>query len=245
MDDNDKKKRNKHDKSEGEWTVPNRLKAMSMIFTFLIALGSAIGSFVANKNSSQAVQAVEITRVETGFANTNSNYRDYTNSWAPWVFPVSPRTLYIGVQRNVVFERPFVSIPRVTTALGGVDTKPPNGILTLLGYSQPDKITAERLRHTTIVTNAVAITEKGFTLEVAVGLPTEPGEFLVKSLSGRQGGKSEWPFGDRALIQDMLQNRQLADRSGLNISRNELWLLNFYKSVGTIGVSWIAQSREK
>ena len=244
MDDNDKKIGDKQDESADRWTIPNRLQAMSIILTFLIALGSAVGSFVANKNSSQAVQAVETTRVQTGFANTNSNSKDYANSWTPWVFPVTTKTIWIGVQRNVVFERPFANIPRVTAALGGIDTMPAGSTLTLLGYSQPDQITAEWSRHISIVTKVDAITERGFTLHVAVGLPTEPGKFLAKSLLGSQGGKTE-PSGDSALIQDMMRNGQLDNRSGLNITQNELWLLNFYRSVGSIGVSWIAQSREK
>jgi hypothetical protein len=64
---------------------------------------------------------------------------------------------------------------------------------------------------------------------------------LAKILSEGHDGESD----DSPLISDMLHNKQLSDRPGLTVSQNELWLLNFYKSVGAIRVSWIAQSREK
>jgi len=219
------------------WTVKDRLKAMSIICTILVAFGSAISSFVANKNSSQAVQTVEATRVETGDIITNSNSPDYTNAWRPWKYPMTETTLYIGLQRNVVFARPFRHIPHVSTALCVIDTKPPGEILTKLGYPHPDEITAERLRDIHIVTSADGVSENGFTLEVAIGLPTQPGEFLARILSETHD--------DEALIKEWLVHGQLSDRPGLTVSQNEQWLLNFYKSVGSIRVSWIAQSREK
>jgi hypothetical protein len=241
MGDSDNKMRSKHQRSGTGWTVGDRIKVMSMIGTVLVAVLSAIGSFVANKNSSQAVQTVEITRVETGDVITNSNYRDYTNPWVPWKYPMTTKTLYVGLQRNVVFARPFANIPHVSTALCVIDTKPPGEILTKLGYPQPDKTIADRLRDIHIVTSADGISENGFTLEVGIGLPIGPGEFLAKILSEGHDGESD----DSPLISDMLHNKQLSDRPGLTVSQNELWLLNFYKSVGAIRVSWIAQSREK
>jgi hypothetical protein len=236
----------KTNEPKDQWTVGDRLQAISIIGGLLISLVSLCLSVMANKSSSQAARAVDIARVETGDATTNSNDGDYSNPWTPWFGAFSQRTSFIGLQRKVTFVRPFTSVPDVTTALEGFDTKPPSNILTALAYPATDKITAERLRHISIITAADNKTTAGFMLQVAIGLPPKPEEFMTKAFSGRLADDSEG-LSDDALILLMLQDRQLSDRTEgkRTLSQNELWMVNFYKAIGSISVSWVAQSREK
>ncbi len=194
---------------------------------------SVLVSLAAHRSSTDTAQAVENERVEIGVAGTNSNEPNYSNGWEPWEAPVSPATVYLGVQRMVLFKKRFSTIPRVSTALSIIDTKSVGQILKDLGYRLPND--ASRLEEINLVAWPSGVTEEGFTLQVGVGVPTAPGVFLLKKLQTSQPQDE--------FVAEMLRFHQLSDRSGLGLTDNERWMTNFYKYVGSLDISWVAQGR--
>jgi hypothetical protein len=73
-------------------------------------------------------------------------------------------------------------------------------------------------------------TEKDFVLEVGIGLPTDAANSLSNFLLRN-------PL-SAPVVDNMREYRQLKDETP---DTDERWMANFYRSVGTFGVSWIAQ----
>jgi hypothetical protein len=234
----------KKDKAKRGWSVSDKLKAGSILATFLISLLS----LALSSRTQGTVAQADASRVEIAELPSNSNAGDQQNPWRAWQDPVSATTLYVGVRRRVEFKRPFTNIPRVGTALGVVNVYPMNERLMELGFVLPkeppssdpvalsyrtsDAPTVRRLRDFHVVTYADGEDEKGFWLKVGVGLPTNAGEFLVSVLQKRQP-----PVG---IIQGMRGYGQLRGDSDL-LTPDERWLVNFYTLVGSFNVTWTAQ----
>lgn len=165
--------------------------------------------------------------------------------------PVSATTLYVGIQRRVNFKRPFDNVPRVSTGFGVINMYPVGERLLQLGFAPPDGATpsdpaalsyssaqapvAPRLKDFHLVSFADEIDVNGFVLHVGVGLPTTAGEFLARTLQTRV------PSPD--IIDGMRRYGQLANTAGgaEEISKNEVWLANFYTLVGSFNMTWTAQ----
>jgi hypothetical protein len=227
-DENSKKK------SDGGWTVRYKLKAASILATLLVSLLSIMVGFSAHKKASDNTETIESTRVETGAVITNSNEIDYTNPWLLWEESVTPTTTYIGVKRNVHFKRPFNGTPSVSTAFSLIDIQPIQSVLTSFGYHNEQ---TPGLQDIHLVTMTEGVTKKGFMLKIGIGVRREPGEFLATKL---QTTRIDPPF-----VREMLRYHQLSDRPSPELDGNELWMANFYRSVGSIQASWIAKNHEK
>ena len=112
-------------KTEKNGATEDRVKLATAIVGLVAAILSIILAIMAKI-------AVESTRVETGDVITNSNFKDYSRPWYRWTSPVTEKTFFVGLQRKICFEHPFNEVPRVSTGIGLVDTKPANLILSEL-----------------------------------------------------------------------------------------------------------------
>lgn len=218
------------------WTISDRLKAASILVTFLVSVLSVLVGIYAHDVSSGLATAVEADRVEADHIITNSNASDYANPWAPWEEPVTPTTIFVGIQRKVLFKQPFSTTPTVSTSFSLVDIKPTAQMLKDLGYHHTlDDDSGVSDFH--ILTEADKITPTGFTLEAGIGVRMPVGQFLSAKL---QQSDVEENF-----VAEMLRYGQLSDRRDLTLSQDERWMTNFYRQVGTFQISWIAQARAK
>lgn len=221
--------------AKNNWTVEDQLKLVSMLGSGVLAIASLIVSNQAQKSASRAEQTVDASRVETGWVTSNSNGRDFGHPWRKWESYPEKRTAYVGIQRNVVFTKPFKKIPRVSTAFSLIDTKPLDSVLPALGDKNIDKDTARRLHDIHVITDSGDVSENGFVVFVGIGLPTEPGEYL--------GHLFLTAPPDSQLVERM-EMGQLDSAHG-SLDLDEAWMVNFFKIIGTINVSWIAQAPEK
>lgn len=218
------------DKSESAdgWTVSNRLKAASILATFLVSVLGLVISLASHKASTA-------DRVEMNHTITNSNGDDFANAWMPWEQPITPHTMFLGVQRKVLFAEPFSTVPNVSTALSLIDLKQAEQVLIDLGYHRADHNSGLQDFH--VVTLPTSITKKGFTLQIGIGIQTTPGKFLAAKLQETQV--------ESTFLAEMMRYNQLSDRSELKTTRDEQWMVNFYLYVGSVEVSWIAQAHQK
>jgi len=222
------------------WTLANRLTAISVG----IAFASLYLGWQAHKDASRAEQAVEAWRVETGHLNTHSNFNlnadskgTWGNSWHQWVETISTKTMYVGVQKQINFTKPFPKIPSVTTALSLIQLPRPDIALSPLGYNETDSTAADRLRQVHVLTFVGNITETGFTLSAGVGLPINAGRYLEHELSTTAVSPR--------VIHELQETNQLDPSATLPLPPDAQWMINFYTLVGTIDASWIAQAPQE
>ena len=230
------------------WKVSDKLTATSIAATFLVS----VLSLVLSKKTERAVTGVESRvshgRVEIDTITSNSDEGDASNPWRIWQQAVSTETMYVGLKRRIQFKQPFDAIPRVATAFGLINVYPVGDRLTELGFRPPlasrvpstkpferleDALpVGPRLRDIHLVSFAEAPDEKGFVLEVGVGLPTSAGKFLVEKLQDVRPPKG--------FVDEMRRlNKFPGDQ--VTLSPEEQWLTNFYWLIGTIAVTWTAQ----
>jgi hypothetical protein len=217
------------------WKTADVLQVISIVATIILSLVSLVLSTSANKNSQATQSTVEASRVETGDVTTNSNDTDLNETWTPWEFPVSTQTTYVGVQKKVRFGRPFQNNPQVMTALKLVNLRSLIDMMHELKYTPKSQNEETRLRELHIVTQTGTITPNGFILQIGVGLPTEAAKHFVTYL---QENKI-----DPEVEAIMRRYRKISPKSqGLSVE--ERWMINFYSTLGTLDVSWLAQVNE-
>jgi hypothetical protein len=91
-----------------------------------------------------------------------------------------------------------------------------------------------RLRYTSIRTEAAAVTNNGFELRVEIPLPSRAAEFLIQVL--REKTRIDKLFAD-----DMRSYGQVSNQYA-SLTDDEVWMMNFYQTIGTFDISWTAQS---
>jgi hypothetical protein len=170
-----------------------------------------------------------------------SNREDFHHPWLPWEYSVSPDTVYIGVERTIIFPSPFRTKPDVTLGLSTIDLPPMDSVLARLGYRPPAPEDQERIRHLHIATSAANITPSEFEIQVGIGLPTAAARVLEISLAKPLTSSPS----DTAFIATMRRYNQLEDRAGGQLTPGETWLINFYRYVGSLAVTWMAQAPEQ
>jgi hypothetical protein len=213
----------------------NHISILSIAATFAIAMTSLLWNARIQKQATTTSDAVETSRVENDEVKSNSNANDFHNPWRQWQESVSPSTVYLGIERVVPFQRRFRSAPQVTLGMSLIDVPPMDLILFRFGFKPAEPKMSERIRHFHVVTKVADVTREHFILQLGIGLPTEAAKVLVEPLSA--------PLNlavDREFIDNMRLYRELENRSD-SLTPGETWLINFYRIVGTIDVTWIAQ----
>ncbi len=215
----------------------NQISAISIAVTFVIAIVSLLWNARIQKQTAQTSNVLDMTRVENGEVISNSNGGDFKNPWRQWEESVSDTTVYLGIERFVNFERHFENPPDVTLGLILIDLSPMDIVLSRLNFKPQDPIMAERVHHVHVVTQVAGVNRDHFIVQIGVGLPTEAARGLAPPLTRELDAK------DGDFIEHMRRFRQLENRSdGLN--PGEIWLINFYRIVGSFKVTWIAQAAE-
>src|SRR5258708_390306 len=160
---------------------------------------------------------------------------DFANPWVPWIDTVSPITIHLGVARDIKFERPFRNPPHITLGLRGLDVADMTLVLARLGFKPGTPRLAERIRHVHVTTDVGNVSPTGFRMLVGIGLPTEAAQFLQRELQSADLVDREVVAGMRTA--GMLQNHDV-------LTPDEVWMTNFYTTIGTFQVAWIAQAKE-
>jgi hypothetical protein len=181
---------------------------------------------------------VEGARIESG--NVTSNANDTAHPWIPWWWQVSQRTVGIGLKREVKFSRPFQRQPRVTVALSAMDYPNLTSVFADFGPVPQDAEWKESLRKVNITSQVDRVSNEGFELQVGIGLRTPVAERLRDQLIKKPNMNTSDP-GSVAVMRNFgqLQNRLDA------LTGDEIWMVNFYRIIGTFDVTWIAQTDEK
>jgi hypothetical protein len=211
----------------------NNIALIGIAVTFLVALISLVWNSLIQRQASHTSDVLERTRVASGEVVTNSN--DFAHVWSPWIESVSPITMSLGVGRDVRFERPFRTAPKVTLSLSALDFPDMAAALTHLGFTPREPGLQSRLRHVNVATEVTDVTPNGFRLYFGIGLPTEAAKFLESHLTSPA-------LVDQAVVSDMRVSRMLENRPQL--TPDEVWMSNFYTTIGTFTVTWIAQAEE-
>lgn len=210
----------------------NNIALVSIGVTFVIAVVSLVWNSVIQKQATHTSEVLETTRVENDDVVTNTN--NFAHPWAPWIDTVSPITIHLGVGRDVAFARSFRKPPHITLALRGLDFPDMATVLTKLGFS-PKGAELERIHHIHITSEVSNVTANSFKLLVGIGLPTEAAKFLQRHLQSSEAV-------DRDIVADMRTARMLENHDKL--TSDEIWMTNFYTTVGTFQVTWVAQAEE-
>jgi hypothetical protein len=212
---------------------------ISIAVTFAIAMVSLVWNATIQKQATQTSNVLETTRVENGEVLSNSNAGDFHSPWRQWGHAVSHMTMYIGIERDVKFERPFRINPEVTLGLSLIDRAPMDLVLSRIGFQQKDPMMSERLRHIHVVSQVGGVTKDHFIVQLGVGLPTEAATVLLGSIERAVDTKA-----NKVLLDNMRLYGQLENRVDPDLSPGEIWLINFYKTVGSFKITWIAQASE-
>jgi hypothetical protein len=233
MVDNTESEENGVVTTQNGWTVANQLKLISLLATSVLSMASLIVSGLAQRSANQANQAVNASRVETNWVTSNAN-AGADDPWHQWVDWPEPRTAYVGLQRKILFSKPFATLPSVSTAFSLIDTHSLDSLLAGLGGRLDTDVVSGARNEIHVITYADSVSTKGFILHVGIGLPFAAGTHLQSVLSTR--------IPDAQLINRLKGTGQI----GGNIDHaSETWMVNFFQTVGTINVSWIAQASEK
>jgi hypothetical protein len=215
----------------------NQISAISIAVTFVIAIVSLLWNARIQRQTAQTSNVLEMTRVENGEVISNSNGSDFKNPWRQWEESVSDTTVYLGIERFVNFDRHFENPPDVTLGLSLIDLSPMDVVLSRVNFKPQDPLMAERIHHVHVVTQVAGVNRDHFIVQIGVGLPTEAARALAPPLTRELDAR------DRDFIEHMRRFRQLENRSD-RLNPGEIWLINFYRIVGSFKVTWIAQAAE-
>ncbi|HEU4687027.1 MAG TPA: hypothetical protein VFS23_01630 [Vicinamibacterales bacterium] len=82
-----------------------------------------------------------------------------------------------------------------------------------------------------------SISEKDFELRVGIGLNASAGKFLKDKLRDRGNVKAD--------LVDQMRRFSKISGSFQTLTDDEIWMVNFYRLVGTMDVSWVAQGIDR
>lgn len=134
-----------------------------------------------------------------------------------------------------MFSRPFKKSPHITLGLRGLDFPQMPTVLKSLGFTPSGARMRDRLSNVHITADDGNVTVSGFTLLVAIGLPTEAAQFLQRRLQSAD-------VVNENIVADMRTAGMLVNHD--KMTPDEGWMSNFYTRIGTFQVSWIAQAEE-
>jgi hypothetical protein len=212
------------------WTRDHR-------FQLIQAAASLISVVVAGAALFQGHEARDTarkTRLEARHSATMSNAPFTEPSWKPWL-QTEARTLYVGLQREMIFATPFANEPLVTTALSLIALSSSSDLMDKIGYAPATAATAERARAFHVLTFVKNVRNDRFVLAVGIGLPTEAGAAIKRYLSDT--------VVNPAFAREMVANNNLASSTEI-LSPDDRWFCNFAQVVGAIDVSWFARAYE-
>jgi hypothetical protein len=188
--------------------------------------------------NAHTARVVEGARIESG--NVTSNANDTTHPWKPWWWQVSEGTVGIGVKCDVKFARAFQRQPKVTVALSAMDYPNLASVFAAFGPVPQDAEWRESLRKVNITSQVDRVSTEGFELQVGIGLRTPVANRLRDHLINKPNMDGTDPWSVAA----MRNFGQLQNRVGA-LSADEIWMVNFYRIIGTFDVTWLAQTDEK
>jgi len=146
--------------------------------------------------------------------------------------------MFVGITRKVRFDKPFENAPKVVVSFSSINVAPLDLVMRETGYQLTDPIEMRRLREIQVGSDVIEVNPGDFTLRVTVGLPVPCGDHLLKYL------KDTVPPADTVDIARRFG--QLDPKSSSNqLTPQEQWMMNFYVTVGTLGVTWVARADQK
>jgi hypothetical protein len=222
----------KKQQNRNPWQRGDSLTAIGLGCTLFFSAASLVASMQANQKSNETQNKVLASRVEFGSVTSNANRPDWSNPWQPVQLSITPTTVYVGVERRIVFAKPFLNSPRVGVSLTLVNLRPLQDVLADLGYKIETPEDRRRLPEIHVGTSFYDVSEQGFTLRVYVGLPTKAGVFLSRKLMSLTPSLE--------YVSSMHLNSNLGP-SSTQLSLSEIWMANFYERIGTVDVTWYAK----
>jgi hypothetical protein len=181
---------------------------------------------------------IDSTRIEVGYVYSHSNDPDPEHPWEEWDGSVSDRLRFVGVDRKIYFHRSFEHIPEVEVALALIDLVPLESIMRDVGCKAKDEQEGRLLQHLHVDSFVSDVRPDYFVLNVGVGVPEHCGSYLIAYLHKK--------VPDQHSIDYALTRQQLGPKTMSNgLTLQEKWMIDFWTTVGTVKVTWIAVAGQK
>lgn len=206
------------------------------VATLVLNAAVTVFSVCYSTNAKHTAESAYAQRVELLEQNTNDNSPWSSGGSLPLTFSFSKSTGAIGIRRQVKFQKPFETTPQVGCAIAAVNMANLQHVFDSLGF-RPTSANGSGLEYTSFRVDAESRARDGFELRVSVPMRTEAIEFLQNRLYDK-------PLVDRELADYMRANGEIQD-SYENLTRDEIWMLNFHRLVGTFDVTCSAQAETK
>jgi hypothetical protein len=203
-----------------------------LIGAFFILLG-VIGLVVNFQ-----IADLKTPQIEVGYVYSHSNELDPEHPWEEWDQPISDRLRFVGVNRKMYFGQPFKHRPEVEVALALIDLAPLESVMREVGCKVTDPQEARLLQHLHVNSFVSDVESDHFVLNIGVGVPEHCGAYLIAYLHKKAP--------DRHSLEYALTKEQLGPKTMSNeLTLQEKWMINFWTTVGTVKVTWIAIAGQK